>query len=139
MGKNLNQLILTAADYKVVLNLPGVGAFPLKTAETFSWQNAREDETIYAIGEEEPIGEKRNSAKYSGKMSMQVGELSAILQLAGLVEGTQIANATLAITAIQGGFSRVYSGFYINTEGVDIKAKDKQTMANLDWKALTVN
>lgn len=135
---DLNQLILTAADYKIVLNIPGVSAFPLKTAETFSWDNAREEETIYAIGEEEPIGEKRNAAKYSGKMTMQVGELSAILQIAGLVEATQIANVTLAITAIQGGFSRTYSGMYINTENVDIKAKDKHSLANLSWNALKI-
>lgn len=136
---NLNSLILTAADFKVVLNIPGVSAFPLKTVENISWNNAREDETIYAVGEEEPIGEKRNAAKYSGKISMQLGELSSILGLSGLVEGTQIANATLAITAVQGGFKRVWSGFYINTEAQDIKAKDKQTVVSLDWKALTIN
>jgi len=135
----LNQLILTAADYKVILNIPGNGTFPLQTCETFSWDNAREDETIYAIGTEDPIGEKRNAAKYSGKLSLQVGELNAILQSIGLVEGSQIVGATFSITAVQGGFNRTYTGFNINSEGVDIKAKDKHSLANLSWKALAIN
>jgi hypothetical protein len=135
----LNQLILTAADYKVILNIPGSGTFPLQTAESFSWDNAREEETIYAIGVEEPIGEKRNAAKYSGKLVLQVGELNAILESIGLTEASQIANATFAITAVQGGFTRTYSGFYINSESVDIKAKDKHSLANLGWNALAIN
>lgn len=135
---NLNKLILTAADYKVLLNIPGRGAYPLLTLETISQNIAREQETIYAIGDEDPIGEKRNGNKFSGKLTLQVGEMSAILMLAGLVESTQIVNATLAITAIQGGFARVYSGLNINTETIDVKAKDKQSMVNLDWNALKV-
>jgi hypothetical protein len=140
---NLNQLIITAADYKVLLIIPKSGnvpaqTFSLLTVESISYNNAREEETIYAIGEEEPIGQKRNAVKYSGKMTMQVGEVNAILSLTGMREATQIANATLAITAIQGGFSRVYTGMYINTESVDIKAKDKQSICNLDWNALGI-
>lgn len=135
---NLNSLVLTAADYKVMLVVPNVGSFPIITADSISWQNAREEETIYAIGEENPIAAKRNATKYSGKLSIQVGEMSAILQSAGLVDTTQIANATLAITAVQGGFSRTYSGMNINTESVDVKAKDKQSMASLDWTATAI-
>lgn len=135
---NLNSLILTAADYKVMLVVPGVASFPIITADSINWSNAREEETIYAIGEEDPIGAKRNATKYSGKLSMQVGEMSAILQSAGLVDMTQIANATLAITAVQGGFARTYSGMNINTETVDVKAKDKQSMVSLDWTATAI-
>lgn len=136
---NLNQLILTAADYKVLLNIPGKGAFPLLTLETIDQDIAREQETIYAIGEEKPIAEKTNAVKYAGKLTIQVGEISAILQLCGFIESTMIKGATLAITAIQGGFSRVYSGLNINTEGISVKAKDKQSMANLTWAALDVS
>lgn len=135
---NLNALILTAADYKVMLVIPGAGSFPIITADSINWSNAREEETIYAIGEEEPIAAKRNAVKYSGKFSIQVGEMSAILQSAGLVESTQIAGATLAITAVQGGFNRTYSGMNINTESVDVKAKDKQSMVSLDWTATSI-
>jgi hypothetical protein len=135
---NLNSLILTAADYKVILVVNNVGSFPIITADSINWSNTREEETIYAIGEEEPIGAKRNAVKYSGKLSLQVGEMSAILQVAGLADMTQIAGATLAITAVQGGFSRTYSGMNINTESVDVKAKDKQSMVSLDWTATAI-
>jgi hypothetical protein len=135
---NLNSLILTAADFKVMLVVPNAGTFPIITADSINWQIAREEETIYAIGEEDPIGNKRNAVKYSGKFSIQVGEMSAILQSAGLVEMTQIAGATLAITAVQGGFSKTFSGMNINTESVDVKAKDKQSMASLDWTATAI-
>jgi hypothetical protein len=135
---NLNQLILTAAEYKVMLIIPNVGSYPLLTMDSIGYNNAREEETIYAIGEEEPIGAKRNAAKYSGKFSLQAGELYSIMALAGLRDATQIAGAVLAITAVRGGFARVYSGLNINTEALDVKAKDKQSMISLDWTAQAI-
>jgi hypothetical protein len=134
----LNHLVLTAAEYKVLLIIPKAGSFPILTADSIGWNNAREEETVYAIGEEEPIASKRNAAKYSGKLSMQNGEMFSILSIAGLRDATQIAGATLALTAIRGGFARVYSGLNINVEAVDVKAKDKQSMVSLDWTALSI-
>lgn len=135
----LNKLVYTAADYKIIMIVPGAGSFPLQTCETMNTSIQREEETIYAIGVEEPIAAKRNAVKYSGKLSIQAGEANAILQIAGLNEVTQIANATLAITALVGGFSRTYSGVNINTENLDVKAKDKQTMIQMDWTAVAVS
>jgi hypothetical protein len=132
---NLNSLVLTAADYKVMLVIPNAGSYPIITADALSWQDQAEEETIYAIGERDPIANKQNATKYTGKLSIQVGEYSAILQSAGIVSGVQINNATFAITAVQGGFSRTWSGVNINTASVDVKAKDKQSMASLDWSA----
>lgn len=135
---NLNALILTAADYKVMFIIPGAGAFPLLTVDNINYNTAREEETIYAVGEELPIGNKRNAAKYSGRLSMQNGEINAILSIAGLREATQIVNATIAITAVTGGFARTFSGLNINTESLDVKAKDKQSMVSLDWTATSI-
>ena len=135
---NLNTLILTAADYKVSLVIPGVGAFPLLTVDTISYNVAREEETIYAVGEELPIGNKRNAAKYSGRLSLQNGEINAVLSIAGFRESTQIAGAVLAVTAVTGGFARTFSGMNINTEALDVKAKDKQSMVSLDWTATVI-
>ena len=135
---SLNKLIFTAADYKILLIIPGGGSFILLTAEGYGMENAREEEMIYAIGQEEPIGNKRNAAKYSGKLSMQMGEMNAILQAVGLVESTRIASATLAITALAGGFSRTYGNVNINSEALDVKAKDKQTVVNLQWTATSI-
>lgn len=135
---DLNKLVLTASDYKVLLIIPNGGTFPLKTVDSFSWNNAAEEESIYVIGERDPQANKQNAVKRTGKMTMQVGELSAILMSVGLLEATQITGATLAITALVGGFQRTYSGMNINTESVDVKAKDKQSIVNLDWSALSV-
>lgn len=139
---NLNKIIITAADYKVLLIIPtltGSKTFPVATAETVEWTDARENEDIYAIGEEDPIGNKSNGNNYKGKFTIQNGEMNVILQICGFVTGIQITGATLAISALVGGFSKVYSGMNINTQNVSIKAKDKQSMADCDWSALSVN
>ena len=133
----LNQLILTAANYKVLLIVDRV-TYPILTGETVSWNIAREQETIYAIGDEEPIGEKRNAAKYSGKLSLQNGEMAAILQVSGYTEATQLVGCTLAIASTNGLFSHVFGLVNINTAGVDLKAKDKQSIISLDWNALSL-
>lgn len=132
-----NNLIFTAADYKITLAVSGK-TFPLLTVETIGQNITREEETIYAVGQEEPIGQKRNAAKYGGKLTIQAGELNAILQILGLVEATQITGAALSIIALVGNYSRTYGQVNINTEALDVKAKDKQTPVNTDWTALTV-
>ena len=135
----LNNLVFTSADYKIIVAMSSGTAYPLQTAEMVSTSNAREEETIYAIGTEEPIAAKRNAVKYSGKLTLQAGELNAILELEGLVEGSQIANATLAIAALNGAFARTYSGVNFNTESLDVKAKDKETPISMDWTAVAIN
>src|ERR1035437_8113645 len=137
MAGQFNQLILTAAEYKLLLIVDGV-TFPILTGETFSWNVSREQETIYMIGQEEPGGEKRNAAKYSGKLSLQNGEMSAILQIAGYTEASQISGATLAIASTNGVFNQAYGAVNINAVSGDIKAKDKQTLVSLDWNALSL-
>lgn len=133
----LNQLILRAADYKVLLIIDNV-SYPILTGETFDWTTTREPETIYAIGTEDPIGEKRNAVKYSGKLSLQHGEMSAILQLAGYTEATQVSGCTIAIASLNGVFSHVWGQANLNTESVSVKAKAVQTLINIDWNALTM-
>lgn len=135
---NLDKLVITAAEFKVCLVLPGRGSYVLLTLESIGQTISRSEEQIYAVGEEDAIANKRNEKKVAGKMNIQVGEISAILQLAGYQESTQIEGATLAITSIIGAFARTYAGMNINTENIDIKAKDKQTMAMLDFTALSV-
>lgn len=136
---NLNNIILTAADYKVALNIPGVGVFMLKTVNQISWQDSAENEMIYRVGDEFPIGNKQNAYKFSGKLSIQNGEMFSILQDAGLVSAIQIPNATISVTSLTNGPSITYSGMCINTSGVDVKAKDKETLVNMDWTAIAIN
>lgn len=135
---DLNKLVLTAAEYKVMLNIPGRGTYAILTADSLDTDVSTEDEQVYVIGEEKPVANKQNGKKYSGSLSIQVGELSAILLSSGLQEGTQINGAILAITAIRGGFSRIYVDVNFNTEKINIKAKDKATMVNMDFTCLDV-
>lgn len=135
---NLNQLILTGKDYKIMLIIAGGGSYPILTGETLDWDDSSEGETVWAIGQENPIGEKSNNNKYSGKLSLQNGELNAILLLEGLRSAIQIRNATLAVTAVIGGFSKVWSGVNINKASSGTKRKDKETIANLDFAALSI-
>lgn len=135
---NRNQLILTGANYKVMLIISGGGSYPILTADSIDWDDSSEGETIYAIGEEDPIGEKSNNNGYSGKFSLQNGELNAILQLEGIPSATRIRNATIAITSVVGGLSKVWSGVNINKHASSVKRKDKETIANLDFKALSI-
>ena len=53
---NLNPLIYTASEFKLVLLYQGL-ASPLLTVQDFNSDVKTEDETIYAIGQVEPIGE----------------------------------------------------------------------------------
>lgn len=133
---NYNQLIYTAADYKIVLAITGGGAYPLLTATVADSNISKEEELIYAISNQNAIGNKQNAKKITGKLSMQVGELNAILQLEGLPDATEIVNATIAVVALVGGFQRTFQNVNINTEGINIKAKDKQTEAAMDFTAL---
>lgn len=132
-----SSLIYTAAEYKLLLNFNSV-AYPLKTIQDFSISAKVDDETIYAVGEENPIAEKTTGTMYSGKLSMQAGELQALLLSQGLSNATQIRGATLGITAIGGLFARIYGTVNIISEDMDVKAKDKQSIISMNWKALSV-
>ena len=138
MPVNANALIYTGADFKIFLSIAGGGTYQLLTGDSVAPATAKEEELIYAIGQEDAIGNKQNARKRSGKVSMQLGELQAILDLEGLLDATDIVGATIAITAIQAAFARTYKGVNFNTEGFDIKRKDKETIASMDFTALSM-
>ena len=134
---NLNPLIYTASEFKLVLLYQGL-ASPLLTVQDFNSDVKTEDETIYAIGQVEPIGEKTNGESYGGKLSLQSGELSTILNTTGKATATQIRGAVLGITSLDGLINRVFTGVNITSEAFSVKAKDKQTIFELNWKAVSV-
>ena len=137
MPIQVNQLIITSADYKIILIADGV-AFPLLTVEGFSFNHAAENEDIYAVGQEDPIGNKTNAVKRSGKLSMQNGEMAVVLQTLGYAESIKLRGCTIAVASKTGVFTKSWGGVNINSEAVDIKAKDKQSLISMDWSALTV-
>lgn len=140
---NLNQLVFTGADYKIVVSVPNISGtripYTILTAQEHQHDIEVEDESVYAIGKRNPIAEKSNAKSYKGKLILQAGEVNAILLLTGLNDATSIQDATLAITAIAGGFSRVFQSVNFNTENLNVKAKDKHTVVSINWKGIAVN
>ena len=118
--------------------MPGVGVFMLKTLSKISWQEAAENETVYAIGEQKPVGNKQNAYKFTGKFSIQEGEIFNIIQSCGVQSAIQIPNATLSITSLLGGPSYNFKNLCINNSSIDFGAKDKESVRNMDWTALDV-
>ena len=135
---NKNNLILTGSDYRAAFSIPGSNVYMLKTAVSIGWTEAAEGELIYAVGNEFPIGNKQNAFSFKGKLSIQEGEMFNILQNEGLVSAIQLPNVTISITSTVGGPSYTFSGLCINTSAIDVKAKDKETLRNLDWTAINV-
>lgn len=133
---NYNQLILTGADYKFFLNIPGGGTYPLLTLESMDMDISVEEELIYALSEEDAIGNKTNARQYKGKFTIQVGEILAILALEGFLNATFIKSATIAVTAIVGGFQRTFTQVNITSDNISLKAKEKQSLANCNFTAL---
>lgn len=129
--------VFTAADFKIILTLNNGVSRIILTSLGVDMSTERETETIYAIGQSEPIAEKRNAAKYSGSLEFQVGEMVQMLATAGLKEATEIEGAQLSIISLTGTppFARVYSYVNINGESISIKAKDKDSKASLKWNS----
>jgi hypothetical protein len=134
---NLNQFICTAADYKITLRFNGI-FLPLQTCADFSSNIKLEEEDIFAIGQTDPIGSKTNATTYSGKLSAQAGEILTFMRLNSFANTLQIQGAVIAVVAIANPLlSKIFSGVNITSEDFNIKAKDKQSLVEMSWKAVT--
>jgi len=138
---NLNQLIINSATCSIWISIPTAAnplgqSFQLQTVQTFDFNDGASGELIYAIGQRDPIGNQSNENKYDGKISMQLGELNAILGICGLASAIQINGAQISVAALTGGFRKSYQSANCNTDSSSIKAKDKETLVGLDWLAI---
>ena len=134
---NLNQLIYTAADYKITLLFNSIG-IPLQTCQDFSSNIKAEEEDIFAIGQTDLIGSKTNATTYAGKLSAQAGEILTFMRLNGFANTLQIQGATLAIVALGNpALTKIFSGVNVTSEDLNIKAKDKQSLVEMNWKAVS--
>lgn len=137
---NLNGLVVSAADYKIVLIIPtpsGNKTFPLQTVQEISWSIKKDSELVYAVGSQEPIANKSNGKSYEGRLSLQAGEAFAILALCGLPDMTEINEATLAIASIApGGIVKTFQSLNINSEDFSTRAKDKDSRIDTNFTAL---
>lgn len=133
---DLNKLILTGADYKFFLAINGGGVYPLLTVDSVSMDIKTEEELIYAVGEKDPIGNKQNANSYTGKITMQAGELNAIMLIEGLQKAIDITGATMGATAITGGLNRTFKSVNINSQTESVKRKDKETLSDMNFTSL---
>jgi hypothetical protein len=131
-------LIYSAANYNILLVLPTGKSFPFATTDNVSYNTVIGSEPQYAVGSENPIGIGRNERKHSGKMSLQAGEIAAILLVLGISDMTLITGCILTISAKVGVFAKTFMNVVLNSEGLDIKTKDKATLISLDWEAAGV-
>ena len=136
---NLNSVIYTSSDYKIVISVSGI-TVPLSTVESFDHSASKEAEAIYACGTDEPIGIKSNKSSYKGKLTIQKGELEALLLALGYAAATQIRNATIAITAFNGiSFAKIYRSCVITGDDNSVKAGDKQSLVNLPFESIGIS
>jgi len=135
---NFGSLIITAAEYKVAWNISGVANFPVLTVNEIGWTETQEGELIYAVGEVNPIGNKGNAIAVKGKITIQEGELQAILSLAGVNSVVYIPASTIAVVSLQNAASYTFTNLVFTSSAISVKAKDKETMRNIDFTALAV-
>ena len=135
---SLNRFIYSAAQYNIIISIAGIAPFKLQTSDSVEYEIKKEDELIYAISYEDAIGAKTNAKTLTGKISLQAGELNALLIAAGLSDATEIAGITLAIASYDGLFSRVFGNVNIFSESFSVRAKDKASLINCDWHGLIV-
>lgn len=141
MALNLNQLIINSSTCSIWITIPtasGLIPFQLLTVQTFDFNDTASGELIYAIGQRDPIGNQSNENKYDGKITIQLGEINAILQICGFSSAIQIANAQISVAALTGGFTKSYQSCNCNSDSSSVKAKDKETLATLDWLAISL-
>jgi hypothetical protein len=132
---NLNQIIYTAADYKIALSCNGF-TVPLTIVESLDYGSKKEHEYIHIVGSEEPVGLKTNTSTYPGKLGMEAGELELFLALNGYVFATQIKDATISIIALTGVLIKVFKSVVVTSHDASIKAKDKRSVISLSWESI---
>lgn len=136
---NLNQLIINSATCSIWITIPtaqGLLPFQLLTVQTFDFNDSASGELIYAIGQRDPIGNQSNENKYDGKITIQLGEINAILAICGFRSAIEIAGAQISVAALTGGFNKSYQSCNCNSDSSSVKAKDKETLTTLDWLAI---
>lgn len=136
---NYNSLVYTAADYKLFLSIPNGavgGSYPLKTTDSISFNTTVEEEQGFAVGEMDAIFNKQNARKRAGKLVIQVGEMGSIMQIEGLLDATFINGAVLAAAVIQGAWNKTWKQVNFNSEDIDIKGKDKQSLMVINFTAI---
>lgn len=137
---NLNRLIYTSSDYKLVLsaaNAAGVNVtVPLNIVESFDYGSKKESEYIHVIGTDEPQGLKTNTSTYPGKISIEAGEMEIFLAALGFVFATQVKDATISIVTFDGVLLKIFKSCVFTSHDGSVKAKDKRSLLTLSFESI---
>jgi len=138
---NLNGLVYTSTDYKLALSASGPSGttftVPLNTVGDFDYGAKKEVEYVHVVGSDEPVALKSNTSTYPGKLTIEAGEIEALLAAVGAVFTTQLTNATISIVAINNvGFFKIFKSCVFSEHGGTVKAKDKHTLITLSFDSL---
>ena len=141
MSLNLNPLVYTSSDYKIVISAKNDAGqtitAPVMIVEDLGYGAKKEVEYVHAIGSDEPRALKTNTSTYPGKLSIEAGELEILLIALGLVFATQIQSFTIAIIAGP-TLVKSFKNCVFDSHDATIKAKDKRSLISLNFNALGV-
>jgi hypothetical protein len=135
---NLNNLIITAKEYKCALNIPGVATFPLLTLSEVNWDEKAETETFHSVGNSDPIGVKSNANSYNCKFTLQEGEYAILLKVLGINSAIEIPTATLAVVGLSNLNSYTFKNIVFGGAAMSVKNKDKETLRVLEATVLKI-
>ena len=138
---NLNSLVFTSSDYNMSLTIKGdsnTTVTGVATLEEVKYNAKTESEFLHVVGTKQPVALKTEGYTYEGNFSLQAGELEQALKDAGNLFLTETIDGVIAITALNGSFSRTFNSVIFDDHAGGTKAKDKDSKVTINWKALSV-
>ena len=135
---NQNAIVYTSSDYAIALSIGG-NKNVLATCEEVKYGSKIESEFLHIVGSDYPVALKSNAITFEGNLTLQAGELEAILVKAGVLFLTEVKDNTISISALNGSFSRVFKSVIFDSHEGGTKAKDKDSKITINWKGLSVN
>lgn len=135
---NLTSLYIRGADHKVLLNVTGFGAFPIKTLKRISWEEAATEEVFFAVGEVEGVAYNTSDFQYSGNMDIQYGELMSIASIVGVTSILYLPFSTLSIASLSNVFNKTFISMKFARISGDIDGKALETPMGLKWGCLSI-
>lgn len=135
---NQNAVVYTSSDYSITLNVGGSKNI-LATCEEVKYGSKIESDFLHAVGSDYPVALKSNAITYEGNLTLQAGELEAILKAKGVLFLTEVKDNVIVISALNGNFIRTFNSVIFDSHEGGTKAKDKDSKITINWKGLSAN
>ena len=132
---NLSKFYYTSAEFKIFLSIPGGSTSPVFLEEV-EINEKIETEAQHVVGDVNPVAITENSRTYNGKFSGAVGQMEILLQLNGLSRYTDITDALIIISSLDGIIIKKIIGVFVNSAGIAMKKGDKNILSALDFEAV---